>query len=73
MYMYMEVVLGDSMYLFIKILLFIRVKYINIYIYYIILVLVLVLMLMGSELVGYVVFEELDYCAEFFFVADVHV
>jgi hypothetical protein len=69
MYMYMEVVLGDSMYLFIKILLFIRVKYINIYIYYII----LVLMLMGLELVGYVVFEELDYCAEFFFVADVHV
>ena len=69
MYMYMEVVLGDSMYLFIKILLFIRVKYINIYIYYII----LVLMLMGLELVCYVVFEELDYCAEFFFVADVHV
>lgn len=71
MYMYMEVVLGDSMYLFIKILLFIRVKYINIYIYYIILV--LMLMLMGLELVRYVVFEELDYCAEFFFVADVHV
>lgn len=72
MYMYMEVVLGDSMYLFIKILLFIRVKYINIYILYYI-ILVLMLMLMGLELVGYVVFEELDYCAEFFFVADVHV
>lgn len=70
MYMYMEVVLGDSMYLFIKILLFIRVKYINIYIY---IILVLMLMLMGLELVCYVVFEELDYCAEFFFVADVHV